>query len=145
MIFARGKPTSIKLANAKRWKENIKRQPREPRKRAERFLLVRNIIPTGDTLISVSFRTPTTTKQPLIFSLVYGPFVYPVYFGPGMYYGGDVYYASGGGSCAAGTCGGAAPGACGGDIGAGETVLSVSDSLYFFGNFNLIFWDIINA
>ncbi|KAK8065163.1 hypothetical protein PG997_011910 [Apiospora hydei] len=52
--------------------------------------------------------------------LMYGPFIVPVYYTPGMYYGGaDPCLVSTGtghaGACAAGTCGGgAAAGACGG-------------------------------
>ncbi|KAH7010993.1 hypothetical protein EDB80DRAFT_383537 [Ilyonectria destructans] len=46
---------------------------------------------------------------------MYGPWMYPLYLTPGMYYAWDPgYAASGGGSCAAGTCGGGvAAGACG--------------------------------
>ncbi|KAK3393886.1 hypothetical protein B0H63DRAFT_387233 [Podospora didyma] len=56
----------------------------------------------------------------------YGPYMYPMWFMPGMYYGyGPAYVAacgggSGWGSCAAGTCGGGvAAGACGGPGGCG--------------------------
>ncbi|EGR46078.1 uncharacterized protein TRIREDRAFT_110452 [Trichoderma reesei QM6a] len=51
---------------------------------------------------------------------MYGPFMYPVYFAPGMYYGWDpCYIAAGDGAwanCAAGTCGNGniAAGGCGG-------------------------------
>lgn len=56
---------------------------------------------------------------------MYSPFIYPMYFTPGIYYGWDPGYVSSGGcegwaSCAAGSCsGGVAAGACGGAGGCG--------------------------
>ncbi|KAG8157449.1 hypothetical protein KVR01_012833 [Diaporthe batatas] len=56
---------------------------------------------------------------------MYGPFMYPMYFTPGMYYGWDPGYVSSGGcegwaACAAGSCSaGVSSGACGGAGGCG--------------------------
>ncbi|OAQ95680.1 hypothetical protein LLEC1_06171, partial [Akanthomyces lecanii] len=46
----------------------------------------------------------------------YGPWMYPIWFTGGMYYGADPCYVGAGAACAAGTCGSAAvaAGACGG-------------------------------
>lgn len=61
---------------------------------------------------------------------MYSPFIYPMYFTPGMYYGWDPGYVSSGGcdgwaSCAAGSCsGGVAAGACGGAGGCGGAGVS---------------------
>ncbi|KAL7948262.1 hypothetical protein V8C42DRAFT_351505 [Trichoderma barbatum] len=59
---------------------------------------------------------------------MYGPFMYPIYFAPGMYYGWDPCYISAGdgawANCAAGTCGGGniAAGGCGGPGGCSTSV-----------------------
>lgn len=63
---------------------------------------------------------------------MYSPFIYPMYFTPGMYYGWDPGYVSSGGcdgwaSCAAGSCsGGVAAGACGGAGGCGGAGVSTA-------------------
>jgi hypothetical protein len=62
---------------------------------------------------------------------MYSPFIYPMYFTPGMYYGWDPGYVSSGGcegwaNCAAGSCGaGVSAGACGGAGGCGGAGVSI--------------------
>lgn len=67
---------------------------------------------------------------------MYSPFVYPLYFTPGLYYGWDpgfVNTGSGWAACAAGSCGGGvAAGACGGAGGCGAAGVSRVDILLCF-------------
>lgn len=69
---------------------------------------------------------------------MYSPFIYPMYFTPGMYYGWDPGYVSSGGcegwaSCAGGTCSsGVSAGACGGAGGCGGSGVSTYFLFSFF-------------
>lgn len=76
---------------------------------------------------------------------MYSPFVYPMYFTPGLYYGWDPGFVStGAGSwanCAAGSCGGGvAAGACGGPGGCGAAGVSLIKSSFFFALAMLDSW-----
>lgn len=60
--------------------------------------------------------------------------MYPMYFGPTLYAGGDPCDVNSGGMCANGTCGGFGIGSCGGNSGmGGETAGAVSTDTPFLG------------
>lgn len=78
---------------------------------------------------------------------MYSPFIYPLYFTPGLYYGWDpgfVSTGSGWASCAAGSCGaGVAAGQCGGAGGCGANGVSLCvafRSRVISADFELVGW-----
>ena len=87
------------------------------------------------------FSTFFTSSQKRVMSrtnslAVYSPFIFPLYFTPGMYYGWDPCYSAAGAgawaNCAAGSCGngGVAAGACGGPGGCGNPGVSTLDNIF---------------